>query len=314
MLDDLAALGPFFAVAAHEPAVAPSAPWRPFRELTSPSGPLGDRVASVRAALAARGGQAVGDVESRVAASAVHLGLVARLVAPALGAAVLGLAVDMRLGGLWWQEQIGGPVPLSVPAAARDSAHDSADEALAPDPVAVEWDRLLLDGTVAPVTAAIARLVPVSSRVLWGNVASAANSAAAQTARRRPDLAARAWQAAGRLFASPWLGLEPGPPGPAFRRASCCLFYRLASGNPAVVCGDCVLRARFEYKALSRLLLYSIPRAACPIPEGHGAGPQRWATVERTRQRGVPSLAPKSARLMGICPTKTQYPSPGGQG
>ena len=73
------------------------------------------RIESVRATLAARGGLAVTEVEPRVAASAVHLGLVARLTAPALGAAVLGYPLDMRPGELWWQDQASGPVPLSGP-------------------------------------------------------------------------------------------------------------------------------------------------------------------------------------------------------
>ena len=84
----------------------------------------------------------------------------------------------------------------------------------------------------------------MSGRVLWGNVASAVNAAAAQVARQRPDLAGDAWRAAARLLARPALRAEPHPPGPAFRRASCCLFYRLAPGDPSALCGDCVLRGR----------------------------------------------------------------------
>src|SRR6202167_744046 len=103
MLDDLAALGPFFAVSSHPPAAAPVPPWRPACELLSPSGPLMDRIASVRAALASRSGVAVEAVEARVAASTVHLGLAARLTSPALGAAVLGCPLDLRPGSLWWQ-------------------------------------------------------------------------------------------------------------------------------------------------------------------------------------------------------------------
>lgn len=237
MLDDLAAFGPFFAVASHPPSAAPAAPWRPASEFTTPDGALRDRVASVSAILAARAGTgAPAEVEPRVAASAVHLGLVARLVSPALGAAVLHGHADLRPGGLWWQDAASGPVPLSVPAPGEDRGGGGA--------YAGEWDRLLLGETVAPVTAAIARLVPVSGRVLWGNVASAVNAAAAQVARQRPDLARGAWQAAGRLFASPLLRGEPHPPGPGFRRSSCCLFYRLAPANPSAVCGDCVLAGR----------------------------------------------------------------------
>jgi len=237
MLGELASLGPFFAVASHPPGAPPAPPWRPVSELTGPAGVLRERVASVRAALAARGGRAVEETELRVAASAVHLGLVARLIAPALGAAVLRYPVDMRPAGLWWQDEVGGPAPLSVPAPV-DSGPRPAD---VPGAASGEWDRVLVDESVVPVTTAVARLVPISGRVLWGNVASAVNAAAAQLARQRPNLAEDAWQAAGRLFTSPRLGGERHPPGPAFRRSSCCLFYRLAPGNPAAVCGDCVL-------------------------------------------------------------------------
>jgi ferric iron reductase protein FhuF len=134
-------------------------------------------------------------------------------------------------------------VPLSVQLPAGGGERLAGAGCGEPAVLAEDWDRLLFDELLAPLTAAIARLVPVSDRVLWGNVASAVNAAAAQVARQRPDLAAGAWQAADRLFGSPWLRTEPNPPGPAFRRASCCLFYRLAPREPHAVCGDCVLRA-----------------------------------------------------------------------
>jgi hypothetical protein len=244
VLDDLAAIGPFFAIGSHPPGEAPALPWRPVSELTTPSRVLRDRIGGVRTALAARGGLVVDEIEPRVAASAVHLGLAARLTAPALGAAVLRRAVDLRPGGLWWQDRSGGPVPVSVPLPAVPGGRPVGEPRGEPDALAEDWDRLLFDDLLAPLTSAIARLVPVSDRVLWGNVASAINAAAAQVARQRPDLAAGAWQAAGRLFGSPWLRTERNPPGPAFRRASCCLFYRLAPGNPSAVCGDCVLAGR----------------------------------------------------------------------
>ncbi|HTR94263.1 MAG TPA: IucA/IucC family C-terminal-domain containing protein [Trebonia sp.] len=246
-LGELAALGPFFAVGSHSPGAPPPASWRPGSELAGPSDSVAARVAAVRAALAARGGRDTGDVEPRVAGSAVHLGLVARLISPALGAAVLRCPVDLGLSGLWWQDELGGAMPLSVPAPADHASEAAPSEAApseAPAPEAEPaWERRLLDETIAPVTAAVAGLVPVSGRVLWGNVASAINTAAAQVARQRPDLAADAWQVAGRLLADSRLRDEPCPPGPAFRRASCCLYYRLAPGDPSAICGDCVLSA-----------------------------------------------------------------------
>jgi hypothetical protein len=244
VLDDLVALGPFFAVGSHRPGAAPVPPWRPVSELTTPSPALRDRIGAVQAALAARGGLAVDDIEPRVAASAVHLGLVARLTAPALGAAVLRCPVDMRAGELWWQDAAGGPVPVSVPLPADEDGCPVGAPYGEPGALAEDWHRLLFEELLVPMTAMIARFVPVSDRVLWGNVASAVNAAAGQVARQRPDLAAGAWGAADRLFDSPRLQTEPNPPGPAFRRASCCLFYRLAPEDPYAVCGDCVLGGR----------------------------------------------------------------------
>jgi hypothetical protein len=260
-LDDLGALGPFFAVGSHLPGAALPASWRPGSELAGPSDALGARIAAVRAALAARGGRDIAEVEPRVAGSAAHLGLAARLIAPALGAAVLRCRLDLRPGGLWWRDELGGAMPLSVPASAGSAPagtgsagtgsrgvapaeSDGDPEAGGPAPRDLDWARRLIDETIAPVTAAVARLVPVSGRVLWGNVASAANTAAAQVARQRPDLAPDAWRAAGLLLAGPRLRGESGHPGPAFRRSSCCLFYRLAPGDPSALCGDCVLGAR----------------------------------------------------------------------
>jgi ferric iron reductase protein FhuF len=77
--------------------------------------------------------------------------------------------------------------------------------------------------------------------VLWGNVASAVNSAAVQVAAGRPDLSDRAWAVAAAFLASPRLAREAQRPGPAFRRSSCCLIYKIAPGPTSGVCGDCVL-------------------------------------------------------------------------
>jgi hypothetical protein len=254
-LADLASLGPFFAVGWHSPGAAPAAPWRAGSELAGPSAALSARIAAVRTALTASAGRAPGEVEPRVAGSAVHLGLAARLIAPALGAAVLRCPIDLRPGGLWWRDELGGAMPLSVPAPAVRAPEATPQPATTParvesggcaddlTPGGPDWDRLL-DETIAPLTTAVAQLVTVSVRVLWGNVASAVNTAAAQVARQRPELAPDAWQAAARLLADPRLHGEPCPPGPAFRRSSCCLFYLLAPGNPAAFCGDCVLGAR----------------------------------------------------------------------
>jgi hypothetical protein len=217
-------LGPFFDVEEHPAGAVPVPPWRVLSELTVPGEALSDRIEAVQRALAARSGDPAAAVPLRVAASVCHLGLVARLIAPFLAATALRGPghLDLRPAGVWWKNQLGGPVPLSVPGSGADHG--------------------LIDDVVDPLTAAVGDLAPVSPRVLWGNVASAINSAAALIAGQRPDLAPAAWAAARDLAGHPRLGGERVPLGPGFRRSSCCLIYRLAApGTQKAVCGDCVL-------------------------------------------------------------------------
>ena len=143
----------------------------------------------------------------------------------------------MRLGELWWQDNLGGPAPLSVPAPG-DPGPARATTAIRRPSVP-----LFLDNVIAPITAATSDLVPVSARVLWGNVASAVNGAANQLAALRPDLGRGAWTAAAAFFTHPQLSRERQPPGPAFRRSSCCLICQLAPDQTHRICGDCILHA-----------------------------------------------------------------------
>jgi FhuF 2Fe-2S C-terminal domain/Ferric iron reductase FhuF-like transporter len=239
--DDLAALGPFFAVRWHPPGAAPGPPWLALGDLAGQPGPLLRRIGSARAALADRAGRPEEQIEPRVAASVTQLGLAARVIAPAVAAAAAGHRLDLPPGGLWWQDTLGGPVPLSVPEPGRPPTAPGAAPGTAPGSPAGPECLRVLDEVVAPLTEAVAALVPVSPRVLWGNVASAVNSAAVQVAAGRPDLSDRAWAVATAFLASPRLGREAQRPGPAFRRSSCCLIYKIAPGQASGVCGDCVL-------------------------------------------------------------------------
>lgn len=211
MIDHLAAFGPFFAVVQHQDS--PTSPWRPMSELTADPDVLAARVRKVRSALMGNG-----EPEIRVAASVAHLGLVARLIAPMIGAAALGEPVAWSVADLAWQDQLGGPYPVSVSAvrAGGAPAFEAITEAFGP--------------------------FGVSPKVLWGNVGSAANSAAQQISRARPDLAEAARLAADRVLADPRVDGGVLRSGAAFRRNSCCLIYQLA-GDREACCGDCVLTA-----------------------------------------------------------------------
>jgi hypothetical protein len=240
LLAAVAELGPFFAVDAHA-AIEP--PWRPMSELVEVPEALLARVRAVRTALA--NGRPPEVVELRVAASVAQLGLVARLVAPVLGVAVLsGQVLDVELARIGWQPVLGGAFPLSLP---RDDLGGMALKGSI-DPrssreVAEAIGGQVLDGPVRELVGAVRGIVTVSPRVLWGNVASAVNGAASMIATQRPDLGEAAYALAVALLeGSPLQGAGTAVAGPGFRRHSCCLIYRAAPGLAGAVCGDCVLR------------------------------------------------------------------------
>ena len=228
LLADLAALGPYFAVDVHRPGSPVRPPWQPLSELTGSPGALAGRIGEVRERLAAAAGCPAAAVEFRVAASIAQLGLCARLMSPALGAAAAGRALSIEVAQARWVPALGGPFRLSLAEEAMAAGPDTAATAA------------LLAGPVTQIVRAVEAMA-VSPRVLWGNVASAVNGAATMIAAARPDLAGRAAETAGALLGYPDLvGTYQGRPLEGFRRRNCCLIYRLSPERPAY-CGDCVL-------------------------------------------------------------------------
>ncbi|GAB20936.1 MAG TPA: hypothetical protein DIW80_10425 [Gordonia polyisoprenivorans] len=216
-LDDL---GPFFGVATHARGQRGDAPWLTMADLLEDARMLESRVDRVRAALGVGG---TSRVEQRVAASVTHLGLVARLIAPMIAVEALDEPpISFTAADLWWQDELGGPYPLSVTTAATDARPN------------------LADGIIGALTDAVGDAFGVSGRTLWGNVASATNSAARLIATARPEHGDLAVAAADRVLAEPHVEDGRLRAGPGFRRRSCCLIYRV-SGDRGAVCGDCVL-------------------------------------------------------------------------
>ena len=243
MVRDLAAFGPFFAVETHTPDSLPREPWHAMSELVDAPDVLTGRVLAVRAALAAASGQEPGAVELRVAASVAHLGLVARLISPALAVAITsGALLEVGLPGVRWQRVLGGAFPMSLPL---DADSDTGDREVKPEPKSEHLAWLLVDqvlqGPVRDLVEATMTL-SVSRQVLWGNVASAVNGAASMIATCQPVWADRSRVIASMLLAQPPLrGTSAGSAGGGFRRRSCCLIYRAAPEAAGAVCGDCVL-------------------------------------------------------------------------
>jgi hypothetical protein len=237
LLADLAALGPYFAVDVHDPGSPVRPPWQPLGELTGSPGALADRIGEVRERLAVAAGRPAATVEFRVAASIGQLGLCARLLSPALGAAAAGWALPVKVAQARWIPALGGPFRLSL--AEEAVAAEPADTAIAAEP-GTAATAAVLAGPVAQIVRAVEAMA-VSPQVLWGNVASAVNGAATMIAAARPDLADQAADAAAALLRHPDLaGTYQGRPLRGFRRRNCCLIYRLSPERPAY-CGDCVL-------------------------------------------------------------------------
>ncbi|MFD6173623.1 (2Fe-2S)-binding protein [Streptomyces coeruleorubidus] len=168
--------------------------------------------------------------EPRVAASVAHLGLAARLWSVALGCAALyGRVPDLDARLLHWDADAGAPddLWLSEVRPLPGDAQTLAD--------------VVLRGHLDPLSAALRAHHRLAPGLLRGNAASALAGAARELdrwARRhgRTDTAARARSLAGELLAHPLLAGSGTLTGTAFRRRSCCLYYRVPGGG---LCGDC---------------------------------------------------------------------------
>ncbi|MFI8167568.1 (2Fe-2S)-binding protein [Streptomyces sp. NPDC085931] len=173
---------------------------------------------------------ALGTPELRVAASVAHQGLAARLWSIALGCAVVyGGLPDLDARNLRWDPDGSAPDDLWLTGVR---------------PVPAEPERLaevVLDGHLAPLATALRTQHRLAPGLLRGNAASALAGAARELDRwagrhGRPGSAARARSLATRLLAHPRLTGAGTLTGTAFRRRSCCLYYRVPGGG---VCGDC---------------------------------------------------------------------------
>jgi ferric iron reductase protein FhuF len=231
-----AALGPYFSVELS----ADGPHWLRLASLVDDPARLRERVATTRQLLADRCDLAPEAIDERATASIYFLGLAARLVSPALGAAALtGIVPVIALGDVQWQPVDGGPIPLAVTSSCTREASPTDDLA----------DLLYQDvvlTTVTPVALAVQRVFRLSPQVVWGNVASAIAGAVKMLGAARPDLAQESMRLADRLLMKGQLTgtgryvrtTDPAHSGGQFVRNSCCLFYRIPGGG---LCADCVL-------------------------------------------------------------------------
>ncbi|MEV7386085.1 MULTISPECIES: (2Fe-2S)-binding protein [unclassified Streptomyces] len=170
--------------------------------------------------------------EPRVAASIAQQGLAARLWSVALGCAVrYGRLPDLDARLLHWDTGAGAPDDLWL--AEVRPLPGGAEPATLVDAV--------VHGHLEPLGEALRARYGVAGGLLWGNAGSALAGAARELDRwarthGRTDVAHRTRTLTAALFAHPLLGATGTRTGPAFRRRSCCLYYRVPGGG---VCGDC---------------------------------------------------------------------------
>ncbi|MGW2741850.1 (2Fe-2S)-binding protein [Streptomyces sp. NPDC001450] len=175
-------------------------------------------------------GQRLRTTEPRVAASISQQGLAARLWSPALACAALyGRLPDLDPRLLRWDAAATAPDDLWL-TEVRPLPGDAA--ALADT---------VLHGHLEPLGETLRSRYGVAAGLLWGNAASALAGAARELdrwarAKGRTEVADRARALTGELFAHPLLRATGTRTGTAFRRRSCCLYYRVPGGG---VCGDC---------------------------------------------------------------------------
>ncbi|WP_406209882.1 (2Fe-2S)-binding protein [Streptomyces sp. NBC_01017] len=168
--------------------------------------------------------------ELRIAASVAQQGLAARLWSVALGCAALyGRIPDLDPGLLHWDPDGSAPDDLWL----------TEVRPLPADPATVA--DVVLHRHLQPLTDAVHARYRVAAGLLWGNAGSALAGAARQLdqwahAGGRTDTAARARALTAELFGHPLLADTGTLTGTAFRRRSCCLYYRVPGGG---VCGDC---------------------------------------------------------------------------
>lgn len=164
----------------------------------------------------------------RIGASLVHLAHASRLWSPVL-ACVIGHGVIPDLRNL---QRADDGAQLRLPEPVGRAVASPAPDALY---------RVVVGEHLRPFAAGLP--VKLAPTLLAGNIASALVGAARALLSARPDLHAaivemtRSLLDTGALAGSGVLTTTQL----AFRRRSCCLFYRLPSGS---LCGDCVLHRR----------------------------------------------------------------------
>lgn len=221
-----AELGEYFSLATE---ANPS--WRTFASLIDPK-TVADFVDRTRATIAATAGCESARIPLRMAASSYHLGVVARLISPMVGAAICYQKVPLLTAeSIRWQPtdhhypRFGAPQLRYADGQSADQAAEAISESV-------------IDSVLRPLHDMIRSVTALSPKVMWGNVISAANGAVTVLALSRPQFERRGRALVRALADTEYLVHTASFEHDKFVRRSCCLFY---TGPYRSLCGDCVL-------------------------------------------------------------------------
>ncbi|MEU3049323.1 (2Fe-2S)-binding protein [Streptomyces sp. NPDC006984] len=232
----ISTIGPYFAVATgHRPegggasrADGSDGGFRPMTCLYSDPDVLDECVRNVSRRL--------GTDQPRVAASTLHLGTASRLWSIALACAALtGRVPDLGPDRLWWRLPDSGPLDLRLPDVRE----------VGQDPLPALHHTVTVQN-LAPWADAVRHVSGVSPHTLRGNAASALIGAHRVLLAGEPHAPFPVVPLVRALLDRPPLAdagtyrVVPASPL-AFRRRSCCLYYRVPGAGTR---GDCVLNPK----------------------------------------------------------------------
>lgn len=220
-----AALGDYFALP--EPG---RGEWQELPALFRPA-TVDEFVNRTRAKIAASAGCDTKDIPVRLAASSFQLGVAARLLSPAIGAATCFSAMPLiTADALTWE--MNGHSPRFA-MTDLDWIHAESVQT-----AAAAISRSVVATILGPLNDTLRSVTGLSSQVTWGNVMSAANGAVTVMAMSRPECESRGRSLIAALMNTGQLTGSGSFVHGRFMRRSCCLFY-LSPGSG--LCGDCVL-------------------------------------------------------------------------
>jgi FhuF 2Fe-2S C-terminal domain len=219
-------LGEHFAL--REPA---EGDWQELPHLFRPATVI-DFVDRTRAAIAASSGCDISSIPVRLAASSFQLGIAARLLSPAIGAATCFSAVPvLTTESVKWKATAHHSPQFGMTELEWISAETAA---LAAGVISAS----VVTAILGPLNETLKSATALSLRVTWGNVISAANGAVTVLAMSRPELESRGRAVVRALMDTEQLVKTGRFVRGKFVRRSCCLFYLAPESG---LCTDCVL-------------------------------------------------------------------------